>query len=253
MEKKFEDLLRIMNKLRAPGGCPWDREQTIDSLKPYLIEEAYEVLESMDKSPEKHKEELGDLLLQVIFQSEIMSEQNEFDIYDVINSISQKLIRRHPHVFGEIEVKDSEEVMVNWENIKKKEKNNKDRKSILDGIPIELPAIMKAEKIQNKAAKAGFDWNNVDGAITKMEEELEEFRYELKNGNKEKLKDELGDVFFSLINVARLSEINSYDALLSTIKKFEKRFRYIEEKTDIKKADLEEMDRYWEEAKNEIG
>lgn len=249
--RKFEKLVEIIEILRAPGGCPWDREQTIEKLKPYLIEETYEVLEAMDEGGEKLAEELGDLLLQVVFQSQIKKESNEFDIGDVIESINKKLIRRHPHVFGNVDVKNSDEVMKNWEEIKKKEKGHEQRKSQLDGIPKHLPSIMKAHKIQKKASKVGFDWDNPEGAINKMEEELEEFREAYKNKNIENMKEELGDIMFSLINVARMNGIDPEEALNLTIKKFDNRFRYIESKLDLKNASINEMEKYWEEAKNE--
>lgn len=251
--KNFETLIEIMEILRGPGGCPWDQEQTIDTLKPYLIEETYEVLEAMSEEDYKLKEELGDLLLQIVFQSQIKKEINSFDIYDVIESINEKLIRRHPHVFENVKVKDSEEVLINWDKIKKEEKSHKNRKSVLDGIPKNLPLILKAYKIQNKAAKVGFDWENLEGAIGKMDEEIKELKVEHKNQDKEKFEDELGDVMFSLINVARLAKIDPEEALRKTIKKFTKRFRYIENHTDVKKSNLESMEKLWEEAKNEIG
>lgn len=247
--RDFGTLINIMKKLRAPGGCMWDREQTIQSLKPYLIEEAYEVLEVMDIGGDKLREELGDLLLQVIFQSEIKSVDGEFDIYDVIETLNSKLIRRHPHVFGNIKVENSEEVVINWENIKKNEKGYEDRKSILDGIPIGLPSILKAYKMQKKAAKVGFDWEDTDGAIKKMEEELEEMRAAYRNNDYENLKEEIGDVMFSIINVARMAGINPDDALLSTVNKFSERFRFIEKRTNVEEASIDEMEKLWQEAK----
>ncbi|BDU51491.1 nucleoside triphosphate pyrophosphohydrolase [Haliovirga abyssi] len=251
--KSFETLIEIMEILRGPGVCPWDQEQTIESLKPYLIEETYEVLEAMSEEDHKLKDELGDLLLQIVFQSQIKKEINSFDVYDVIEAINEKLIRRHPHIFGNVKVKDSEEVLVNWDRIKKEEKSHKNRKSALDGIPKNLPSILKAYKIQHKAAKVGFDWENLEGALEKMDEEIEELKVEHKNQDKEKFENELGDVMFSLINVARLAKIDPDEALRKTIKKFTKRFRYIEDNTDIEKADLEAMEKLWEEAKSEIG
>lgn len=247
---KFENLVEIMKVLRSPEGCPWDREQTIKSLKKYLFEETYELAEVMDtKDYEKHKEELGDLLLQVIFQSEIRRNEGYFDIYDVIKEINQKLIRRHPHVFGKLKVNNSNEVTKNWDAIKVLEKNNKDRKSILDGIPKDLPVTLKAEKIQNRAAKVGFDWENVEGAVNKMKEEIEEMFEAYQKQDMENLKEEIGDVFFSLINVARLSNIDCYEAFSDTVNKFERRFRYIEENTDINKSNILEMEKLWNQAK----
>lgn len=248
---KIESLIETVKILRGPNGCPWDREQTMKSLKPCLIEEAYEVLEVMEEGGKKLKEELGDLLLQICMQSEIQSEAGNFDIYDVAESINEKLIRRHPHVFGNTEVENSEEVMVNWEEIKKTEDSHRDRESVIDGIPITLPSMQKAYKIQKKAAKVGFDWENADGAMLKLEEEIEEVREAVKNGNDTHIEEEIGDMLFAVINIARKLKVDPEEALNRTIKKFDKRFRYIEKNTDIKKADLKEMEKLWQEAKNE--
>jgi len=257
----FETLVKIMNILRGPGGCPWDQEQTISSLKKYLLEETYELLEVMEgEKYEKHKEELGDLLLQVIFQSEIRQNEGKFDIYDVIEEINKKLIRRHPHIFSDAEVKNSSEVSKNWDAIKILEKNNQDRKSVFDGIPKALPVTLKAEKMQNKAAKVGFDWENLEGAVEKMKEEIQEMLDAYKNNDRKNLKEEIGDVFFSLVNVARLAKIDPYDAFEGTVNKFENRFRYIERNTDINISEISQMEKLWNEAKmlekddtNEIG
>jgi XTP/dITP diphosphohydrolase/tetrapyrrole methylase family protein/MazG family protein len=248
--KEFQNLVEIMRKLRSPGGCPWDREQTIESLKPYLMEEVYETLEAMDKGGDELKGELGDILLNIIFQALIMEEEGQFNIEDISKNVAEKLVRRHPHVFGNIGVKDSNEVIKNWDAIKKEEKEHKHRKSVLDGVPVGLPPLSKAEKLQRKAAKVGFDWENVEGAIDKMEEELEEMRAAFRNKDMENMKEEMGDVVFSIVNVARLSGINITDALMKTNNKFESRFRYIEENCDIESSDLEKMEKLWQEAKN---
>jgi len=247
--KEFQRLLDIMKKLRAPGGCPWDREQTIESLKPYLLEETYETLEAMDIGGETLKGELGDLLLQIVFQSLIMEEEGHFDIEDVSKGIADKLVRRHPHVFGDVDVEDSGEVLVNWEKIKREEKEHEYRKSILDGVPKTFPPLMRAAKLQTKAARVGFDWKEVDGALVKMEEEIEEMREAFANEDMVNLKEEIGDVMFSMINVARLAGIDINDALTQTNNKFENRFRYIEDRCDIEEADLETMENLWNEAK----
>ena len=247
--KEFQRLLDIMKKLRAPGGCPWDREQTIESLKPYLLEETYETLEAMDIGGETLKGELGDLLLQIVFQSLIMEEEGHFDIEDVSKGIADKLVRRHPHVFGDVDVEDSGEVLVNWEKIKREEKEHEHRKSILDGVPKTFPPLMRAAKLQTKAARVGFDWKEVDGALVKMEEEIEEMREAFANEDMVNLKEEIGDVMFSMINVARLAGIDINDALTQTNNKFENRFRYIEDRCDIEEADLETMENLWNEAK----
>lgn len=251
--REFYKLVEIMKKLRGPEGCPWDKEQDLESLKPYLLEETYEVLEVMDVGGELLKSELGDLLLQIVFQSNICEEKGEFDIDDVIRGLCEKLIRRHPHVFREdIKVSTSEEVMVNWEKIKKEESEHRDRKSILDGIPKYMPALMKAEKIQKKVAKVGFQWEDINGVLDKVEEEIKEFREALMDNNKKEMQEELGDMFFSLVNLARYLDINSQEALNKTIKKFESRFRYVEENCDIDSSSLEEMDSLWQEAKKNV-
>ena len=248
---KIEALIETVKILRGPNGCPWDKEQTMKSLKPCLLEEAYEVLEVMEEGGKKLKEELGDLLLQICMQSEIQSEAGNFDIYGVADSINEKLVRRHPHVFGETVVENSEEVMKNWEEIKKDEESHKDRESAIDGIPITLPAMQKAYKIQKKAAKVGFDWEDADGAMLKLEEEIEEVREAVKEKDLSHIEEEIGDMIFAVINIARKLKVDPEEALNSTIKKFDKRFRYIEKNTDISKADLEEMEKLWQEAKNE--
>lgn len=250
MDERFDELVKIMKKLRGPGGCPWDREQTLETLKKSLVEECYEVLEVMDENnPDELKKELGDLLLQIVFQSEIMDEEGKFNIYDVAESISAKLIRRHPHIFGDISVADSNEVAKNWEEIKKKEKGHEHRISILDGIPKGLPSLEKAYKIQSKVRKVGFEFETVDDAFEKIFEELSELREAYKNQQREETREELGDMIFSIVNVSRMLGIDPSAALLDTNKKFEQRFRYIEEKCDIEEAGLEEMDKLWNEAK----
>lgn len=247
--KEFKNLIDIVKKLRSPEGCPWDREQTIESLKPYLLEETYETLEAMDIGGDTLKGELGDLLLQIVLQSIIMEEKGHFDIEDVSRGISEKLVRRHPHVFGEVNVENTAEVLVNWEKIKKDEKEHQDRKSLLDGIPKTFPPMMRAFKLQKKAATVGFDWQEVDGALVKMEEEIEEMREAFANQDLENLKEEMGDVIFSMVNVARLAGIDVNEVLTSTNNKFERRFRYIEDNCDIEKSDIEKMESLWEEAK----
>jgi len=247
---KFDELVETMKKLRGPNGCPWDREQSLETLKKTLVEECYEVLEVMDENnPEELKKELGDLLLQIVFQSEIMREENKFDIYDVAEEINKKLIRRHPHIFGDVLVKDSEEVLYNWEEIKKQEKGHENRKSILDGIPKGLPSLDRAYKIQNKVRKVGFEFESIYDAFEKVQEELEELKIARKNMESDNIKEEIGDLLFSVVNISRMLNIDPNSALLETNQKFEKRFRYIENKCDIESSTLEEMDRLWNEAK----
>jgi tetrapyrrole methylase family protein/MazG family protein len=261
MATRFEELKAIMSRLRGPDGCPWDREQTHLSLRPYLIEEAYEVLEAIESGvPERLLEELGDLLLQIIFHSQIARESGEFDVEDVIESIEEKLKRRHPHVFGGRTVRDSREVVKGWERIKQQESNGKKgaEASILSGIPRELPALLKAHRVQEKAARVGFDWDHIDKVFAKVDEELAEFREAYRRRNREAVEDELGDVFFALVNLARFLETNPEDALRRTIDKFIARFQYVEAQLreqgcQPQQVGLEEMDRLWEKAKEAEG
>lgn len=253
MQNKLEKLLKTIETLRGPSGCPWDREQTMKSLKPFLIEEAYEVLDVMEEGGTKLKEELGDLLLQILLQSEIQKEAGLFKFEDVVEVLNEKLIRRHPHVFGEIVANTPEEVMVNWEEIKRGEESHKDRESVLDGIPKMMPQLLRAVKLQKKAAKAGFDWEDHRGVLEKIKEEIAEIEEAVDSREREHIEEEVGDLLFAVVNLARKLKINPEDAIENTNKKFESRFRYIESKIDIKNATLKEMERYWEEAKNEIG
>lgn len=249
----LDELLKIMSALRGENGCPWDKEQTRESLKPFIVEETYEVLEAIDeKEPEAVKEELGDLLFQIVFQCQIAKELGEFDMRDVIEKIGKKMIARHPHVFGDADYKTSEEVLVHWEAQKKRE--GKQRESILDGVPKTLPSLLRAHRLQDRASRVGFDWEKVEDVLLKLEEELEEFRSALKAKNQEEIEDELGDIFFVLVNISRFVGINPEDALRKTISKFISRFRYIEMTTaeqgkNLSDMTLAEMDALWEEAK----
>lgn len=250
---EFEKLIDIMGRLRSANGCPWDKEQTNESLKPYLIEEAYEVLEAIDDgSPAKLKEELGDLLFQIVFHCQLASEKGDFSIYDVINSISEKIIGRHPHVFGNMRFESSDEVKRQWHERKKEE--GKFKESILDGVPKSLPSLLRAQRLQSRASKVGFDWEKAQDVFGKIDEELAELKTALAKGTKKEIEEELGDVLFVLVNVSRLAGINAEEALKKTIKKFISRFKYIEKKAEEAKKDitdlsLEEMDSLWEEAK----
>jgi|AntDeeMinimDraft_5_1070356.scaffolds.fasta_scaffold08148_2 tetrapyrrole methylase family protein/MazG family protein len=255
IESEFEKLLYIMEKLRGPEGCPWDKKQDLYSLKPYIIEEAYEVVEALEKDDmDLLKEELGDLLLQVIFQSQIGKEKDLFDINDVIKGIVAKLIRRHPHVFGEEKIETASEVKKTWEEIKKKERISKKESSILSGVSKVQPSLNQAFEIQQKAAEVGFDWEEIDDVILKIEEEIEELKEVAHNKETDRVEDELGDLLFAVVNFSRFKNINPEIALLRTINKFKNRFDYIEnmiEKNneDIKQLSLEELDNYWNEAK----
>ena len=248
----FERLLNIMNELREK--CPWDKKQTMDSLRYLTIEELFELSDAiLEKNSNDIKKELGDILLHIVFYAKIASETNEFTITDVINSLCDKLIERHPHIYGNVKAESEEEVKQNWEKIKLKEGN----KSVLSGVPKGLPALVKAMRIQEKARGVGFDWENKNQVWEKVKEELSEFHIELEKGNtnKQKIEEEFGDVLFALINYARFNNINPEDALERTNKKFIYRFQYMEEKIkalgkNISDCKLEEMDKYWNEAKS---
>jgi tetrapyrrole methylase family protein/MazG family protein len=250
----FEQLLDIMRKLRAPGGCPWDAEQTHESLTRYLLEETYEVIEAIDeRSPQHLQEELGDLLLQPVFHAAIAEESGSFTMNDVISTLCDKLIRRHPHVFGDLEIKTSDQQIENWEKIKKMEKGD-ERPSALSGVPAHLPALMKAHKISEKASRVGFDWEHADQVFAKVMEELHEFEEAWAGGNPTRMEDELGDLLFAIANLGRFLTINPEEALRKTITRFEKRFKFVETELinrgiPMQNATLEEMDVLWEEAK----
>jgi tetrapyrrole methylase family protein/MazG family protein len=255
-------LIALMADLRGADGCPWDREQTHQSLKPYVIEETYEVLEAIEAGDQdKLCEELGDLLLQVVFHAQLAAEQGRFTMDDVINGVADKLVRRHPHVFGDLRVAGVAGVLETWEQIKKQE-YHEERHSALDGVPKGLPALMQAEKLQNKAAKVGFDWGNLEGPLAKTKEEFAEFEEVLtpetlpESGSKEwgRLEDEFGDILFSLVNVGRFLKINSELALRRTLDKFTSRFHYMESQAQkngqsLTEMTLAEMDQLWEQAK----
>ncbi len=245
----FDRLLTIMDELRAQ--CPWDKKQTMESLRHLTIEETYELGDAiLDNDLEEVKKELGDVLLHIIFYAKIGSETNDFDIADVANSICDKLINRHPHIYGDVKVENEEDVKRNWENIKLKE----GKKSVLEGVPNSLPALVKANRVQEKVAGVGFDWEKPEQVWEKVEEELAEFKEEVKQGNTDKMEAEFGDVLFSMVNYARFLNISPENALERTNKKFIKRFQYLEVKAKemgktLKEMTLEEMDVFWEEAK----
>ena len=247
----IDKLLDIMKRLRKE--CPWDAKQTHESLKPYLLEETYEVLETIDKQQwDKLASELGDILLQVVFHSQLGNEKGYFDFNDVVRLISEKLVERHPHVFGDKTVHSAEEVQNNWEHTKHAAEN---RSSILSGIPQFMPALLQAQRLQEKAATVGFEWDDIKQVIDKIEEELEEFKEAYRNNNKNELFDEFGDLLFSLVNLSRYLKINSEDSLRKTNNKFIQRFNYIEDQYNnnpaaMKQASLEELDNYWNEAKS---
>lgn len=257
-ESNFTELLKIMKKLRSSDGCPWDREQTNDSLKMFTIEEAYEVLEAIESgSHEELKDELGDLLLQVVFHSQIQDEKGNFDIEDVAKAIKEKLIRRHPHVFADFEVLDSNDVIKNWNKIKLQEKKLKgsiSSTSIFNDIPKSFPSLYRAQEVQKIVSKVGFDWLEIDDILLKLEEELRELRLALKSNNTDDVRNEIGDLLFTCVNISRFLGHNAEDLLRINIKKFEKRFEFVDKKIKEKKMDfsdltIKELDTYWNEAK----
>ena len=246
----FDRLLTIMDELREQ--CPWDKKQTMQTLRHLTIEETYELGDAiLEKDLVEVKNELGDLLLHIVFYAKIGSETNDFDVADVCNSICEKLINRHPHIYGDVKVKDEEEVKRNWENIKLKE----GKKSVLEGVPNGLPALVKANRIQDKVAGVGFDWEKPEQVFEKVQEELAELKEEVIMGDADKVESEFGDVLFSIINYARFLNVNPENALERTNKKFINRFQYLESKAketgkELKDMTLGEMDVYWEEAKS---
>ena len=256
MEKElFEELVGVIATLRSENGCPWDREQTHETLKSTLIEETYETLEAIDTGdPSKLKEELGDLLLNIMLQAQIAAEHKDFDIYAVIEILTEKLIRRHPHVFGDVDVESSEDVVKNWEAIKRQEAGYEDRKSVLDGIPNAMPTLLRAQKIQNRAARVGFDWEELTDVIAKVEEELEEVKASINTDEPEAVAMELGDLLFAIVNLCRFMEIQAEETLRKANRKFITRFKWMEAElerrgTNFETQDLESLDPIWEAAK----
>jgi len=255
IDKKLGELVTIVKKLRSPDGCEWDKQQTSETLIPYLLEEAYEVAESIiDNSSSSLKEELGDLLLHVVFQAVLAEEKDEFSINNVIVSINKKLIKRHPHVFDkDLLSKDVKSIKKNWELNKKNEKN---RNSILDGIPKSLPSLMASERLQDKAASVGFEWENYQDVINKIYEELEELKLGIKNNNQKNIEEELGDILIGVVNLSRFLNVSAEVAMQKANKKFYKRFTTMEkfitkDKKEIDKLSLSELDTYWEKVKDE--
>lgn len=251
----FQRLVELMATLRGPDGCSWDRKQTPESLKPFLVEECYEVVDAIEEgSPAEVRDELGDLLFQIIFHARIAEEAGQFTINDVITAIHEKMTRRHPHVFGDDKLSTDKEVLSNWEEIKRREKGHEDRKSILEGVPKELPSLLRAHRLQERAARIGFDWAHLNEALPKLDEEITEFKESLRSEDAGKIEEELGDVFFMLVNISRFLGVNPEDALRKTISKFIHRFRYIEEHAEqagrsLNDMTIDEMERLWQESK----
>jgi MazG family protein len=257
--EKFQQLVDLMARLRAPGGCPWDREQTFDSIKPYLLEETYEVLDAIDARdwPELTGE-LGDLMLQAVFFSEMAAEQNLFRIEDALDAINQKLVRRHPHVFGVGTAHTGDDVRKIWSEVKEQESREKSgdekKAALLAGVPRSLPALVEAQQITSRAATAGFDWNNAEQVLEKLREELAEFDSARRDGSPEQVEDELGDLLFVLVNLARFVKVDPEQALRKTNAKFRRRFGHVEQKlaergVSLADSNIEEMESLWQQAK----
>lgn len=257
--EEMQKLLEIMERLRGNNGCNWDRQQTHESLTPYVLEEAYEVVDAIESGNKSNlKEELGDLLFQVVFHSKIASETGDFSFRDVVNGISDKLVRRHPHVFQNSQSLSSEEVLKNWEIIKSEEKGMKTGGSILDDVPVAMPAIQRSEKLQSKASSVGFDWENPLGVLDKIREECNELEKEIREStvNKARIREEWGDLVFSLVNLARFFKINPEDGIRATNQKFEKRFKAMEMNSglsskDLKNLSTEEWEVLWQKSKKQ--
>lgn len=261
--RPFAELVEIMAQLRAKEGCPWDREQTHETLCPYLIEEAYEVIEAIEKRAENGLiEELGDLLLQVVFHAQIGTEEGRFTINDVVGRIHEKLVRRHPHVFSSVQADTADEVLQNWEAIKlaeraKENKNSEEAErfpSTFDGVPSSLPALLKAQRVQTKASRVGFDWRKIEEPLKKIREEIDELETAIQGDKTGDIEQELGDLLFSIVNVARHLKVDAEGTLRISVSRFMKRFRYIEKILDkrslsVQEVDIETMDALWEEAK----
>ena len=252
--KSFEELISVVKRLRGENGCAWDRVQTFDSLIPCFLEEAYEVVEAINnKDYENIKEELGDILLHVVFFSELANDEKKFNIDDVCKNINEKLIRRHPHVFGDSQVKDVNGILKQWEEIKKEEKKN-NSKSILDGIPKSLPIMEKSYKLMKKTASVGFEYEHIDDSLKKIEEELIEVKEAYNENDKEHLEEEIGDLIMTVLDFARMNKINPVNSLLRVNEKFRRRFQYIEDMSkkmnrSLESMSLEEMDNLWNECK----
>ncbi|MGI8545487.1 MAG: nucleoside triphosphate pyrophosphohydrolase [Aridibacter sp.] len=264
MSEKFDELVRVMEKLRAPGGCPWDREQTYESLGQYLLEESYEAFDAIQEANETGdtanlREELGDVLLQVVFHSTIAKEIGDFTIDEVAAGVSQKLILRHPHVFEDKKLETADDVLQNWDDLKKEERKKsgkveKMNDSILDDVPLAFPALIEANKLTKKAAKVGFDWENIEQIFDKLNEEVSELKSAIDEKNEDEIKEEIGDLLFVLVNLARKLGVEPENALKKTNRKFRKRFEFIEEELKLKnkkleESNLEEMDSLWNKSK----
>jgi tetrapyrrole methylase family protein / MazG family protein len=252
---KFEQLVEVMSRLRAPGGCPWDRKQTFDTIKSYLLEETYEVMDAIDARDWRGLvEEVGDLLLQPVFLAEMAAEQGLFTISDSLDAINEKLVRRHPHVFGNAVAETPEDVKQHWDEIKKQEKTaqaSSGSESVLDGVPRNLPALVEAEKISQKAASLGFEWPDIGGVVEKLQEEAAELAKAKQSGDQQHIEDEIGDLLFTIVNLARFLKVDPEQALRRTNMRFRKRFAHVERKVRAASVEisLEQMEELWQEAK----
>jgi len=258
-QKELQDLIALIKKLRAPDGCPWDKKQKPRDIGKYVLDEAYEVADALEtKDPQALKEELGDLLFQILFLAEMEDELNQFSLADVMAGIKEKMIRRHPHVFGDVQVTSVQEVKENWQEIKKKERGHKSNEAIIfAAVPRSLPALKRAQKITSVAAAYGFDWPKTADILGKLKEELQEFDDAVKNGIDNKIEEELGDIFFTLVNLSRFLSVDAETALSKTTGKFLRRFAYVSEQLSaigipIKEATLAQMDALWNESKSRV-
>jgi tetrapyrrole methylase family protein/MazG family protein/ATP diphosphatase len=254
--ENFGELVALMQRLLSPDGCPWDREQTLATLKPFLVEEAYEVLEAIDAGEvAEHCGELGDLLFQIVFQAELRAAEGKFGINDVIGAIHAKMVRRHPHVFGDVKVKDADEVLANWDKLKAAEHAEKGtRRRTLDGVPLDLPALLRAQRIGEKAAAVGFDWPDAKGVKQKIEEELREIDEAVASGDQEEIFREVGDLLLAVSRLAAKLGVAPEDALRSAVRRFQSRFEAVEDRVTaaggkVSSTSLEELDRHWNEVK----
>ena len=251
----FDQLVQVFAALRSENGCPWDREQTHESIKPDLIEETYEVIEAIDAGDSgKLREELGDLLGNVMLHAQIARDEEEFDINDVIKILTEKLIRRHPHVFGDQDANDADQVIESWERIKRSESGYEDRKSALDGVPDRLPNLQRAQKLQRKAARVGFDWNDVSDVLPKIDEEIAELKESIQDGSRKDIELEIGDLLFSIVNLCRFLDVRAEEALRKANRKFVSRFKTMEEELEqrgdsFEDYDLAGLDEIWDKAK----
>lgn len=253
-KRTFDQLVQLMTTLRGAQGCPWDRKQTLGTLKPFVIEESYEVVDAIDRDDRAGlAEELGDFLLQAVFIAEITREEGSFDIYDSVTAIHDKLVRRHPHVFGDVQADDAEQVLVNWEKLKNEERKA-ENKSVLAGVPQSLPALLRASRLTEKAVRIGFDWRRTEDVFAKLEEEIGELHEAIESGDESKVHDEVGDLLFTLANIARKLNVNAEEALQSTNRKFTRRFESMERSVreqgqNLDQLTLGQMDALWDEAK----